>query len=623
MGSTTALRYLSAMQLQHPELVGVVRNTLEETGLRPEHLCLELTESTYFANPETARETLRRLKALGVRLELDDFGTGYSSLSCLGDLPLDGLKIDRSFTARLDSDNDDEVVKSILELAESPLSSCLTRKVVVGLVSHTLLLSRNGEEFGIEDSAAPIRDHAGELLGMVLVFHDVTEQRRMSGEMTYRATHDVLTGLVNRAEFETRLRRALNNAHEQHGEHAVMFLDLDQFKLVNDACGHSAGDMLLQQVSKILTEVVRNRDTLARLGGDEFGVILEHCSTEHAERLAGQICDRMDEFRFIHDGRRFRIGASIGLVAVNERWGDAAAIMRAADTACYAAKEAGRNRVHTWFDTDLALRARSGETQWVARIEQALDEDHFVLYAQRIEGLHDAVRGIHAEVLLRMIEPDGSVALPGAFLPAAERFHLASRIDRWVLQKATQWLVAEADNASIEMLSINLSGQSIGDRAFHHHAIETLANLGRKICAKLCLEITETAAVTNMADAVVFVEQVRALGVRMALDDFGAGASSFGYLKSLPVDILKIDGQFVKGLINDPLSDAAVRCFVDVAKVIGLRTVAEFVDAAEVLARLREIGVDYAQGFLLHVPEPIENLSAAGAIVSADNIAVR
>ena len=502
------------------------------------------------------------------------------------------------------------------ELAESPIERCLTQKEVAGLASHTLLLSRNGEEFGIEDSAAPIHNQVGELLGMVLVFHDVTEQRRMSGEMTYRATHDVLTGLVNRAEFETRLRRALNNAHEQRGEHALMFIDLDQFKLVNDACGHSVGDQLLQQVSKILTEVVRNRDTLARLGGDEFGVILEHCSTEHAQRLAAQICDRMDEFRFIHDGRRFRIGASIGLVAVNSRWSDATAIMRAADTACYAAKEAGRNRVHTWFDTDLALRARSGETQWVARIEQALDDNGFVLFAQRIEGLHDGVRGLHAEILLRMIEPDGKVILPGVFLPAAERFHLASRIDRWVLQRATQWLVALPNGDAIDTLCINLSGQSIGDRAFHRHAIEMLASLGRVICAKLCLEITETAAVTNMADAVLFVEQVRALGVRMALDDFGAGASSFGYLKTLPVDILKIDGQFVKGLNNDPLSEAAVRCFVDVAKVTGLKTVAEFVDTTEILARLREIGVDYAQGFLLHKPEPIQNIFAVDARIA-------
>ncbi len=490
---------------------------------------------------------------------------------------------------------------------ENPVAICLQQGKVAGLANHTMLISRDGAEFGIEDSAAPIRNELGEILGVVLVFHDVTEQRRLSGEMSYRATHDALTGLVNRAEFETRLRRVLNKAHEDRSEHALLFIDLDQFKLVNDACGHSVGDQLLQQVSKLLGEAVRARDTLARLGGDEFAVILEHCSVEQAQRVAQQICDRMDDFRFMHDERRFRIGASIGLVPVDKRWGTTAAVIQAADTSCYAAKEAGRNRVHAWFDTDQAMHARHGEMQWAARLEQALDEGRFVLYAQRIEALVDAqAHGLHAEVLLRLIDSDGSVVPPGAFLPAAERFHFASRIDRWVLRHAIGALSARADLSAVETLCINLSGQSIGDRAFHRHALDTLGEAGAPICRRLCLEITETAAVTNMADASVFIEQVRALGVRIALDDFGAGASSFGYLKNLSVDLLKIDGQFIRDVVEDPLDDAAVRCFVDVARVLGVKTVAEWVDRPEVLNRVREIGVDFAQGFLLHRPEPIE-----------------
>ncbi len=496
---------------------------------------------------------------------------------------------------------------------ENPVATCLAQGKIVGLANHTVLISRNGDEFGIEDSAAPIRSPGGEVLGVVLVFHDVTEQRRLSGEMSYRATHDALTGLVNRAEFETQLRLTLDKAHEERSEHALLYIDLDQFKLVNDACGHSVGDQLLLQVGKLLREAVRARDTLARLGGDEFGVILEHCTSDQAQRVAQQICDRMDIFRFMHDEQRFRIGTSIGLVPVDNRWANTAAAMQAADTSCYAAKEAGRNRVHVWFDTDRAMRARHGEMQWATRLEQALDEDQFALHAQRIEALGEGSAGLHAEVLIRLLDSDGSLIPPGAFLPAAERFHMATRIDRWVLKRAIQQIQAMPDLTALNTLCINLSGQSVGDRAFHRHAIDSLTEAGSAVCQRVCLEITETAAVTNMADAAIFIEEVRALGVRVALDDFGAGASSFGYLKTLKVDLLKIDGSFIRDVIDDPLAAAAVRCFVDVARVVGVKTVAEFVDRPEVLARVREIGINYAQGFLLHRPEPIENLFGVAA----------
>ncbi len=479
---------------------------------------------------------------------------------------------------------------------------------VVGLASQTLLISREGAEYGIEASSSPIRNERGEFLGAVLVFHDVTEQRRMTGEIIYRATHDALTGLVNRTEFETRLRRTLQKAQDERSAHALMYIDLDQFKLVNDACGHSVGDQLLQQVGRLLAETVRERDTLARLGGDEFAVILEHCTIRQAQRVAQQICDRMDDYRFIHDGRRFRIGTSIGLVPIDNSWATTAALLQAADTSCYAAKEAGRNRVHAWFDTDQAVQVRHGEMQWASRLEQALDENRFVLYGQRIEALHGGEHGVHAEVLLRLIESDGSVVPPGAFLPAAERFHLATRIDRWVLRRAIDQLMTVSDLMAIEMLCINLSGQSIGDRAFHSQALATLTDAGPEICQRLCLEITETAAVMNLTDAALFIKQARALGVRIALDDFGAGASSFSHLKSLTVDFLKIDGQFITDLIDDRLDDATVRCFVDVARVVGVKTVAEFVDRPEILARVREIGIDYAQGFFLHRPEPLDGV---------------
>lgn len=491
---------------------------------------------------------------------------------------------------------------------ENPVLVCLEQGKIAGVANHTVLISRDGCEFGIEDSAAPIRNTKGELLGAVLVFHDVTEQRKLTSEMNYRATHDALTGLVNRAEFEARLSRVLQKAHEDRSEHFLLYIDLDQFKLVNDSCGHAIGDQLLQQVSKLLLSVVRERDTLARLGGDEFAVILEHCTAEPAQRIAQQICERMDDFRFMHDGRRFRIGASIGLVPVDNRWATTEFIMQAADTSCYAAKEAGRNRVHAWFDSDLAMRTRHGEMQWTDRIGHALDEGLFVLFAQRIVALDDASHGVRAEVLLRMVDSDGSLIPPGAFLPAAERFHLTSRIDRWVFKRVLEWMKTLPSLDFIENLSINLSGQSVGDRAFQCWAIDLVNEFGPEFCQKLCIEITETAVVTNLADAALFIEKIHAAGIKVALDDFGAGASSFGYLKSLPVDYLKIDGQFIRNLVSDPLDEATVRCFAEVAKVIGVKTVAESVEQPEVLERLRALGVDNAQGFLLHRPGPIDEL---------------
>ena len=486
-----------------------------------------------------------------------------------------------------------------------PVQACLDAQQVVAVAQDCLLVARNGTEFAVEDSAAPILDGQGHLVGAVLVFHDVSEQRRLSGEMSYRAKHDPLTGLVNRTEFEGRLQLALDQAPLAPGSHALMAIDLDQFKLVNDACGHAAGDLLLKQVARLLGEVVRSRDTLARLGGDEFALLLEHCTVEQAERVATQICARMDEFRFVHDERRFRIGASIGLVPVDGRWPTVAAVMQAGDTACYAAKEAGRNRVHTWHDTDQSIQQRQGQMQWVTRLEQALDGDQFQLFAQRLQPLREPARGVYAEVLLRLPEGSGWVP-PGVFLPAAERFHLAARIDRWVLQRVLRTLSERGGCAGIDTLCVNLSGQSVGDRAFHRWLVALLEAQTPLLRQCLCLEITETVAVINLADAALFVEQVRALGVRVALDDFGAGASSFGYLKRLGVDVLKIDGQFIQDLIGNRLNEAAVRCFVEVAQAVSLKTVAEFVDQPAVLARLHELGVDYAQGYLLHRPEPIE-----------------
>lgn len=522
------------------------------------------------------------------------------------------------------------VHESSRALQDNPVLQCLADGRAVPLKPHGLLLAHDGTEFGIEHAASPMRGVDGRLIGVVLVFRDVTVQRRMASEMSYRATHDALTGLVNRAEFEERLQRALDQSHDTGSQHVLLFIDLDEFKLVNDSSGHAAGDQLLRQIASLLQRTVRGRDTLARLGGDEFAVILEHCRIDQGLRLAQQLCDQMDEFRFVHGERRFRIGASIGLIAIDARWADTASLMQLADSACMSAKSAGRNRVHVADDHEQHLLALRGEAHWAARIDAAL-EDHalpsqtLVLHAQRIvpvraekdetaessEGAEPRRREpLHAEVLVRMADGHGGLIAPGAFLPAAERFHRAGRIDRWVLRAVLDQLAQIQHRlAAGDLLAINVSGQSVSDRTFHRLALE-LIDARAALAPHLCLEITETAAITRPHDAAAFVTELRLRGVRVALDDFGAGASSFGYLKSLPVDFLKIDGQFIRGLGSDPLDLAAVRSFCDVAAVLGVPTVAEVVEHPATLDELRRLGVDHAQGHLLHRPEPLAGLLA-------------
>jgi diguanylate cyclase (GGDEF)-like protein/PAS domain S-box-containing protein len=467
---------------------------------------------------------------------------------------------------------------------------------------------KNGVVMDVLLSAFLERDEAGEPIRSLTIVQDVTEQLRLARELDYRASHDRLTGLLNRTEFEVRLGRLLERTHQDNGQHALLYLDLDQFKLVNDTCGHATGDGFLQQAATLAAKIARSNDIVARVGGDEFAIILEDCSPEQSLRSAQELCERMDHFRYADGVQRYRIGASIGLVPIDSRWRTTAAILQAADATCYSAKENGRNRIHVWVDSDSAMSARHGDMQWTTRIESALDEDRFVLFAQRIEGLRARASGVHAEVLVRMTDHDGSIVLPGAFLPAAERFGLASRIDRWVVSRAIAWVSAPGTAEAIENLSINLSGQSVGDPIFHRWVLDALAVAGPVICSKLCFEVTETAAVTNLAVGASFIHQLRTLNVRVALDDFGAGASSFGYLKTLPVDFLKIDGQFVSHMVDSAFDEVTVRCFVDIAKAVGVRTVAEMVDSAAALERLESIGVDHVQGFLLHRPAPIDAL---------------
>ena len=485
---------------------------------------------------------------------------------------------------------------------ENPVDIVLHSGVVVGLANHTLLIRRDGGERAIEDSAAPIRDRDGQILGVVLVFHDVTKANEMARQMSWAATHDSLTGLFNRAEFERRLKALI--AHASMGRrHALLYIDLDQFKVVNDTCGHTAGDQMLCQVAALMLAQMRESDTLARLGGDEFGVLLESCPMEKSREIAQSILDSLGNFRFAWQDKTFLVGASIGLVEIAGDDLDGARLLAAADTACYTAKDEGRNRIQIFNASDSELIRRSGEMNWVARINRAFEQDRFRLYWQALEPLQVKDLGYrHGEVLLRMIDDEGAVVPPAAFLPAAERYSLMPRVDRWVIQESLRWLVDHPQAGLCS--SINLSGQSLSDELLLDYVDQQLRHTGVDP-RRVCFEITETAAIANLTKAVRFIGALRERGCRFSLDDFGSGLSSFGYLKNLPVDYLKIDGSFVRNITRNPIDQAMVAAINNIGHVMGLETIAEFVENDEIRALLRAQGVDYGQGFGIARPVPL------------------
>ncbi len=493
------------------------------------------------------------------------------------------------------------------------LAECLAQP---GVLQRWELPKRcaDGTVLWVRETARAVHDADGQVLVLV-VSEDVSEARDLSERLAYEATHDGLTDLINRREFENRLERVLETARASDSEHALCYLDLDQFKIVNDTCGHMAGDQLLRQLGNVLKGSVRHRDTLARLGGDEFALLIEHCPMSKAVRIANTLREAVESHRFQWDDYSFKVGASIGVVPIDAASPGAAHLLGMADHACYAAKEQGRNRVHVYREDDAEIARRSGEMQWVARLDAALEAGRFTLVRQRIAPVDGAFEGDHYELLLRMMEEDGTLISPGAFLPAAERYNVAVRVDRWVLDAALDWLEGEPGELDgLHLCAINLSGHSLTDEAFLDHAVGRI-RASRVPPEKLCFEITETAAIVNFAGAHAFITALRELGCRFALDDFGSGLSSFGYLKTLPVDYLKIDGTFVKDIVDDPIDRAMVEAINRIGQVIGKKTVAEFVESEAILARLREIGVDYAQGYHVGHPEPL--VSAARGVALA------
>jgi len=477
------------------------------------------------------------------------------------------------------------------------------------------LVDRNGRECPVRYSYAPIRGRDGKVHGMIVVFHDVSQIRAMAQQLIWQASHDSLTGLVNRREFERRLAELIDTAKTQRRDHALMFMDLDNFKAVNDTCGHSAGDELLRQLTAVLLTRMRGSDTLARLGGDEFGGLLESCPLEQAVRIANATRETVREFRFVWEGKTFNIGVSIGLVPINAESGDINKVLAAADACCYEAKKRGRDRVQVYRPEEPGSGERHEELQLVSEINRAFELGQFRLYRQRIAPLGPGPRREpHYEVLIRMLDRAGNPLPATGFMPAAERYNLLTSIERWVVSSLVeflhrQWAAGRIsrevhDSGERGFYSVNISGASINDKSFPDF-LRNLLTRYQLPTGLLCFEITETTAISNLSKAAELMHELKGMGCRFALDDFGTGMSSFAYLKYLPVDFLKIAGVFIKDIVADPMDNAIVDSINRISHILGMRTVAESVEDAAILARITELGIDYAQGYFIAEPEEL------------------
>ncbi len=457
----------------------------------------------------------------------------------------------------------------------------------------------------VEDRGAWLLDGNGQAVRLIGTLTDITQRKRQEEAIAYQATHDALTGLANRFKFEKTVNELSQDATRSGRSHTFLYMDLDQFKVVNDTCGHNAGDELLRQVSDHIGGLVRRDDLLARLGGDEFGLLLVDCGTQAGERIAEKIIESINAFHFDWDEHRFSIGISIGLVALDGSL-DFVDLLKAADQACYVAKDQGRNRHHVYHEEDLLLRQRSAELNAVADVHAAIAENRFELHVQRIIDLHDNDALPGHEILLRMRNRMGRLVPPGEFILGAERYNRMIDIDRWVVDHALAQvgrLSREGQAPPDHWYSINLSGATVDDCGFGEFVC-SLLDRHHVDPAQVCFEITESAAITHHRNALRFIQSVRAMGCRVMLDDFGSGLSSFAYLKTLPVDFIKLDGSLIHDIACSEFSQAVVRAIHDVARALEIPLIAEHVETRDELAHLRKIGVEYAQGFLLHRPEP-------------------
>jgi len=495
---------------------------------------------------------------------------------------------------------------------EFPIHLCLTEGQAVQLDNPIVLIHRQRKkQFAIEESAAPIKDQRGHIIGVVLVFHDVTENREMTRQLAYQAKHDALTGLYNRHEFLARLRQLLHSPRDQSIHHALLYLDLDQFKIVNDSCGHEAGDKLLKKVAFALQQKLAEQArlftqaTLARLGGDEFALLLENCSLADSQKVANKLCQEIENMKFFwqkdeqKNKNLFTIGMSIGLVPISTQLVTPESVLAMADTACYAAKNAGRNSVYLYQENDHQLSKQ--EIQWVSLINTNLEKNHgFSLLCQPMLPLKASLENCQ-EILLRLDNQQGQLVPPGAFLSTATRYHLMPSLDLWVIRTSLNWLKNHPQPPNT-LYTINISGHSLNDPQFLETVIQCLEQEPHLIC-QLGFEINEPTALTQFTEVLHFMTALKKLGCRFILDNFGSGLAAFSYLKNLPVDFLKIDGALVKNMMQDPLEETLVKSINDLAHLMNFQTIAEHVENQAVLDKLTQLQVDYAQGYWMAKPQ--------------------
>jgi diguanylate cyclase (GGDEF)-like protein/PAS domain S-box-containing protein len=466
-----------------------------------------------------------------------------------------------------------------------------------------LLGKASGEERAIELAASPLRNESGELAGAVILLHDVTELRGLHRQMSYQATHDALTGLVNRREFEHRLDEATEAARRGEAAHMLCYLDLDRFKIVNDTSGHLAGDSMLREVAKLLREAVRDSDTVARLGGDEFGMLLVGCPLDKARQIADDVCRSIATYRFVWHDRVFNIGVSIGLIEIGREAGSVEQLLAAADSACYVAKKEGAGRVSVYSARDEALARSSGEFEWLHKLQSAIKDERFALYYQPIVSAYgNDTDGPSMEVLLRMIDETGAEIAPLEFLAAAERYRLMASVDRWVVQTT---LVALSRNAfqlaRDRSVAINISAQTLGDPLFLEFVVECLDSTG-VAPDQVCFEIAESSVIGNMEATRRFVGVLHGMGCKFTIDDFGSGVASFSSLKNLPLDYLKLDGSFMRNLARDSVSQTMVTAMINLARTLNFKIIAEQVEDSAALDVARRMGVDFVQGYVIARP---------------------
>lgn len=486
---------------------------------------------------------------------------------------------------------------------ETLVERCIAGNRNISSATQSVLIHKDGTRTAIEDTAAPIRGYNDDIIGSIIVFRDVSRTRDLSRKLSYQASHDALTNVINRRAFEIQLAKAMKRAKDSKLKHALLYLDLDQFKVVNDTCGHDAGDQLLIQVTALLQSKLGDTDTLARLGGDEFGILLRNCSLNQAREFAETILITLKQFRFEWQSIHFHLGVSIGIAMIDENSDNLVTAMSAADMACYVAKDTGRNRIHIYSHGNKELIRRRDEMQWMSKLTQALKENRFILYKQPIVPLCSGDRPkLRYELLIRLHDTNGRLIQPNEFIPAAERYNFMPTLDRWVIRAAFAHLAENnEENASY---SINLSGTSLNTNTLLKY-IKLEYEKYDINPDNICFEITETAAIDNLSKVAKIIRELKQDGFKFALDDFGKGVSSFMYLSSLPVDYLKIDGEFVKNLLNNTVNHAIIWSINNIGRILGIQIIAEYVENEHLHDALIDIGIDYAQGYKFGEPVPL------------------